>query len=84
MYVCVRERVRGGGGERASARARARAGERAHLSPGALTLHTVVEQLVWAHMRGPGEARAVAAEISAAHCHRSACNLGACLVCTVY
>jgi hypothetical protein len=28
----------------------------------ALTVHTVVEQLVWAHKRGPAEARAVATE----------------------
>ena len=29
---------------------------------GALTIHTVVEQLVWAHKCGPAEARAVATE----------------------
>ena len=34
---------------------------------GALTVHTVVEQLLWAHKRGPAEARAVATEFFAAH-----------------
>ena len=34
---------------------------------GALTVHTVVEQLVWAHTRGPAEARAVATEYFIAH-----------------
>ena len=42
-------------------------------------MHTVVEQLVWAHTREPEEARVVASEFFAAHCH----NLGACLVCSV-
>ena len=32
-----------------------------------LTVHTVVEQLVWAHTRGPAEARAIATEFFAAH-----------------
>jgi hypothetical protein len=35
---------------------------------GGLTVHTVAEQLVWAHTRGPEEARAVATEFFAAHC----------------
>jgi hypothetical protein len=34
---------------------------------GALTVHTVVEQLVWAHKHGPEEARAVATEFFVAH-----------------
>ena len=34
---------------------------------GALTVHTVAEQLVWAHTRGPLEARAVATEYFIAH-----------------
>ena len=34
---------------------------------GALTVHTVTEQLVWAHMHGPAEARAVATEYFVAH-----------------
>ena len=34
---------------------------------GALTVHTVAEQLVWAHTRGPAEARAVATEYFIAH-----------------
>jgi sugar lactone lactonase YvrE len=34
---------------------------------GALTVHTVVEQLVWAHKYGPVEARVVAKEFFAAH-----------------
>ena len=33
----------------------------------ALTVHTVVEQLVWAHKRGPAEARTVATEYFVAH-----------------
>jgi hypothetical protein len=35
--------------------------------PGGLTVHTVVKQLVWAHKRGPAEARAVATEYFVAH-----------------
>jgi hypothetical protein len=34
---------------------------------GGLTVHTVVEQLVWAHKRGPAEARAVATDFLVAH-----------------
>jgi hypothetical protein len=34
---------------------------------GGLTVHTVVEQLVWAHKRGPAEAQAVATEFFVAH-----------------
>ena len=34
---------------------------------GALTVHTVVEQLVWAHKCGPAEARAVATDFFVAH-----------------
>jgi hypothetical protein len=34
---------------------------------GALTVHTVVEQLVWAHKHGPAEARVVATEFFAAN-----------------
>jgi hypothetical protein len=33
----------------------------------ALTVHTVVEQLVWAHKSGPEEARALAREYFVAH-----------------
>ena len=36
---------------------------------GALTVQTVVEQLVWAHTCGPAEARAVATEYFIAHFH---------------
>ena len=34
---------------------------------GALTVHTVAEQLVWAHTRGPAAARAMATEYFVAH-----------------
>jgi hypothetical protein len=34
---------------------------------GALTVHTVIEQLVWSHKRGPEEARGVATEFFATH-----------------
>ena len=34
---------------------------------GGLTVDTVVEQLVWAHKRGPAEARAIATEFFVAH-----------------
>jgi len=34
---------------------------------GALTVHTVAEQLAWAHTHGPAEARAIATEYFVAH-----------------
>ena len=45
----------------------------------ALTVHTVVEQLVWAHKCGPAEARAVAAEFFVAHVR--AVRVRACCAC---
>jgi hypothetical protein len=47
---------------------------------GGLTVHTVVEQLVWAHTCRPEEARAVATEFFAAHC----CAILVRIWCAVY
>jgi hypothetical protein len=46
---------------------------------GALTVHTVVEQLVWAHKHGPAEARAIAVEYFVAHLR--AVRVRACCAC---
>ena len=42
-------------------------------------MHTVVEQLVWAHKRGPAEARTIATEYFVAHVR--AVRVRACCAC---